>query len=197
MRQTYVDKVMSLLFNTLSRLVIAFLPRSKHLFNFFDAATVCSDFGAQENKICHCFHFFPMYLPWSGRSRCRDLFFFFFSFFFFFVCWVLSHLFHSPLSPPSRGSLVSFHFLPLQWYHLHIWSCWYFSWQSWFQHFTWCILHISWISRVTIYTLDILLSQFGTSLLFHVCSNCCFLICIQISQEADQVVWYSHILPTV
>ena len=30
-RQTFVDKVMSLLFNTLSRLVITFLPRSKHL----------------------------------------------------------------------------------------------------------------------------------------------------------------------
>ena len=30
-RQTFVDKVMSLLFNLLSRLVIAFLPRSKHL----------------------------------------------------------------------------------------------------------------------------------------------------------------------
>ena len=25
-------------------------------------------------------------------------------------------------------------------------------------------------------------------------SNCCFLTCIQISQEADQVVWYSHLL---
>ena len=26
------------------------------------------------------------------------------------------------------------------------------------------------------------------------CSNCCFLTCIQISQEAGQVVWYSHLL---
>ena len=25
-------------------------------------------------------------------------------------------------------------------------------------------------------------------------SNCCFLTCIQISQEADQVIWYSHLL---
>ena len=24
--------------------------------------TVCSDFGAQENKVCHCFHCFPIYL---------------------------------------------------------------------------------------------------------------------------------------
>ena len=29
--QTFVDRVMSLIFNTLSRVVIAFLPRSKHL----------------------------------------------------------------------------------------------------------------------------------------------------------------------
>ena len=32
-----------------------------------------------------------------------------------------------------------------------------------------------------------------TSLLFHVQSNCCFLTCIQLSQEAYQMVWYSHL----
>ena len=37
------------------------------------------------------------------------------------------------------------------------------------------------------YTLDVLLSQFGTN------SNCCFLTCLQISQEAGKVVWYSHL----
>ena len=47
---------------------------------------------------------------------------------------------------------------------------------------------------MTIYTLYILLSQFGTSLLFHASSNCCFLTYIQISQEAGNVVWYSHLL---
>ena len=36
--------------------------------------TICSDFGAQENKICHCFHFFPIYLPWSDGTGCYDLF---------------------------------------------------------------------------------------------------------------------------
>ena len=46
---------------------------------------------------------------------------------------------------------------------------------------------------MTIYSLDILLSQFGTSLLFHV-RFCCFLTYIQISQEAGQAVWYSHLL---
>ena len=50
------------------------------------------------------------------------------------------------------------------------------------------------MSRVTIYSLDVLLSQLGPSLLPHVQSNCCFLTCTQVSQEAGQVVWYSHLL---
>ena len=41
---TFVGKVMSLLFNMLSRFLIAFLPRSKCL-NFMVAVTICSDFG--------------------------------------------------------------------------------------------------------------------------------------------------------
>ena len=58
-RQTFVGKVMSLLFSMLSSLVIAFLPRS---LNFMAGVTICSDFEAQENKVCHCFYFFPIYL---------------------------------------------------------------------------------------------------------------------------------------
>ena len=60
-RRTFVGKVMPLLFNMLSRFVIAFLPRSKCL-NFMAVVTIYSDFGAQENKVCHCFHFLPIYL---------------------------------------------------------------------------------------------------------------------------------------
>ena len=59
----FVGKVMFLLFNTLFRLVIGFLPRSKHL---LISVTICSDFGAQENKVCHCFHCFLIYSPWSN-----------------------------------------------------------------------------------------------------------------------------------
>ena len=47
------------------------------------------------------------------------------------VAKVLSQLFHAPLSPSSRGSLAPLCFLPLQWYRLCVWGCWYFSWQSW------------------------------------------------------------------
>ena len=57
-RWIFVSKVMSLLFNMLSRLVIAFLSRSKHLFYFMAAVIICSDFAAQENKVWNCFYFF-------------------------------------------------------------------------------------------------------------------------------------------
>ena len=59
-RWTFVGKVMSLLFNMLSRLVIAFLFKEQASVNFMAALTVQSDFGAQENEVCHCF---PIYLP--------------------------------------------------------------------------------------------------------------------------------------
>ena len=48
-RQTFVDKVMSLLSNMLSRLVIAFF-QGEASFNFMAAITVCNDFGVQANK---------------------------------------------------------------------------------------------------------------------------------------------------
>ena len=49
-RWTFVGKLMSLLFNVLSRLVTTFLPRCKCL-NFMAAITICSDFGAQKNRV--------------------------------------------------------------------------------------------------------------------------------------------------
>ena len=49
-RQTFAGKVMSLLFNMLSRLVITFLSTHKCLFNFMTAVTIYSDFGTQKIK---------------------------------------------------------------------------------------------------------------------------------------------------
>ena len=46
---------------------------------------------------------------------------------------------------------------------------------------------------MTIYSLAVLLCQFWSSPLSMFSSNCCFLTCIQISPEAGQVVWYSHL----
>ena len=71
-RWTFVGKLTSLLFNMLSRLVITFLRRSKRL-NFMAAITIRSDFGAPQNKVCHCFHCFPLYLPLNDGARCHDL----------------------------------------------------------------------------------------------------------------------------
>ena len=60
--RTFVGRVMSLHFNMWSMFVIASFSRSKCL-NFMAAVTIYIDFGAQENKICHCFYFFQFYLP--------------------------------------------------------------------------------------------------------------------------------------
>ena len=67
---TFVGKVMSLLFNMLPRLV-----KEQTSFNFMAAVTICNDFGAQENKACHCFHCFSTYLPWNDGTECHDLHF--------------------------------------------------------------------------------------------------------------------------
>ena len=69
------QQVMSLLFNTLSRLVIAFFPRSKHLLISWLQSP-----SAQEYKVCHYFHCFPIYLAWSDGTRCHDLSFWMLSF---------------------------------------------------------------------------------------------------------------------
>ena len=61
-RWTFVDKIMSLLFNMLSGFVITFLLRASGSWNFMAAITICSDFGAQKNKVGHCFRCFSIYL---------------------------------------------------------------------------------------------------------------------------------------
>ena len=63
MRWTFVGKVMSLLFNILSRLVIAFLPRSKHLIIPWLQSPSAVILEPRKNKVSHCFHCFPIYLP--------------------------------------------------------------------------------------------------------------------------------------
>ena len=69
----FVVKVMSLLFNMLSRLVISFSSKEQLSFNFMAAVTTCSDFGVPQNKASHCFHCFPIYLPLTEGTRCHDL----------------------------------------------------------------------------------------------------------------------------
>ena len=57
--QIFVGKVMSLLFNMLTRFAIAFSSKEQVTLNFMAAVTICSDFGAQENKVLSLFSLFP------------------------------------------------------------------------------------------------------------------------------------------
>ena len=72
-RQTFVGKVIYLLFNMLSRLVITFLPMSKHLLISWLQSPSAVILEPKKNKVLHCFHCFPIYLPWSDGTRCHDL----------------------------------------------------------------------------------------------------------------------------
>ena len=127
------------------------------------AVIICSGVGAQENKIWHCFHCFPIYLPWSDGTNAM-----------IFVFWILSfkpafqlssftfikRLFSS--SSLSAIRVVSSAYLRLLIFLLAILitAC-----ASASQHFSWCTLHMSYM---TIYSLYVLLSWFWTSSLFHV-----------------------------
>ena len=106
----------SLLFNTLSRFVIAFLPRSSCLLISWLQSQSAVILKPKKRKFfCHYFSLFPFYLPWSNGARCCDLR--------FFKYLVLSCFFHSPSSVSSRSFLVPLHFLPLEWYYSHICGC--------------------------------------------------------------------------
>ena len=64
-RWTFVSNVMSILIDIKIALWVghSFSSKEQASFHFMSAVTICSDFGAQENKFSHCFHCFPIYLP--------------------------------------------------------------------------------------------------------------------------------------
>ena len=72
--QTFVGKVTSLLFNTLSRLVIAFLPRSKCLLIFGCKSPSTVVLEPKKIKLCHCFHVSPIYLEVMGLDAVIQVF---------------------------------------------------------------------------------------------------------------------------
>ena len=105
---TFAGQVISLLLNTLSRFVIAFLPSSKRLLMSWLQSPSAVILEPKKIKGCS-FSLFPLFpylfamkwwdeMPWS----------------LLFECWVLSQLFS--LSSSSRGSLVPLSFLPLKWH---------------------------------------------------------------------------------
>ena len=84
--RTFVGKAMSLLFNMLSRLVIAFLPRSKCL--LISWLQSLSALILEPKKIkslsSHCF---PTYLPWSGVGTLASAALLSPHIYVLFVCW--------------------------------------------------------------------------------------------------------------
>ena len=100
----------------LSRLVITFPPRSKSL-NFMAEITICSYFGAPQNKVCYCFHCFPSICKEVMGPGAMIL-----------VFWMLNVKQFFSLSSftfikkPFRSSSFS----AIGWCHLYIWGYWYF-----------------------------------------------------------------------
>ena len=121
-RWTFVGKVMPLLFNMLSRLVIAFLPRSKRLLISWLQSPSAMILELPQNKVCHCFHCFPIYLPWNDGIRCHDTVFWkfftllfhlnsctlFFPFSLGILCWAYLSLFELMVHFKSFLNFINF-----------------------------------------------------------------------------------------
>ena len=101
--QTFVSKVMSLFFNMLSSFLTAFLPSSKSL--------LISWLQSPSTVILEPKKIKSVTISIVSPSICHEVMGLV-ALILVFECWVLSQLFHSPLSLSSRGSLVLLHFLP-------------------------------------------------------------------------------------
>ena len=101
---------MSVLFNMLSRFIIAFLSRSKQLLISWPQSLSAVIWEPKKIK--------SVIASTLSLSICHDVM----VLILVFECWVLSQPFHSLFSPSLKGLLVPLHFLPLEWYHLPIWS---------------------------------------------------------------------------
>ena len=111
-RQTFVGKVMNLLFNMLPRFFIAFLPRSKHLLISWLQSPSAVILKPKKIK--------SLTISIVSPSICHEVMGLDAMIFIFCNVELLTQLFQSPLSLSSRGSSVSLRFLPLGWCHLHI-----------------------------------------------------------------------------
>ena len=154
------------------------------------AVTIWGDFGASQNKVSHCFHCFPVYLTLSDGTGGHDLSFlnveFFKPAFSLSSFTFIKRLFSSSL---LAIRVMSSAYLRLLIFLLGILIPPYASSSSAF-----CMMYSAYkLSRVTIYTLDILLPDLEPVCCFMSSTNCCFLTCIQISQEAGKVVWHSQL----
>ena len=130
-RWTFVSKVMSQLFNMLSRFVIAFLPRSKSLFISWlqSPSTAILEHKKIKSVVVSIFSSSVCHEVMGQYVMTLDF-------------WMLNYMpaFSLSLSLSSKGSLIPLCFLPLRWCHLHAWDYWYFSQWSWFL----LVIHPAW-----------------------------------------------------
>ena len=187
-----VSKVMSFLFNKLSQFVKTFLLRSRLL--IMAAVTICSEFRAQEEVTCHCFHLSPFYLPWSDGTGCHDLSLsLFFLILHFKKAFSLSSFtLNKRLCSSSSLSairVVSSLYLRLLLFLLAVLSpaCNSFSMAL---HMMCSAYKLN--KQGDNYSHVVRLSQSWNNLLFHV-QFCFFLTGIQVSQKTGKVVWSSHL----
>ena len=130
------------------------------------AVTICSDFGAPKNKVSHCFHCFPSICHEVMGPDAMILIFRMLSFkptFSFSSFTLIKRLFTS--SSLSAIRVVSSAYLRLLIFLPAILTP---ACVSSSPAFPWCTMHISYSSRVTKHSLEVLFFLFGTSLLFHV-----------------------------
>ena len=144
----------------------SFPSKEQTSFNFMPPVSIHSDFGAQENKICRCFQFFPFYFPWSDGTRCHDVSFLNIE---FQASFSLSS-FTLIKRPFSSSSLSDIRVVASAYLRLLIISASNLDSSLWFiqpsiSHDVLCI-EVKWAGWQ--YSLVLLLSQFWTSQLFHV-----------------------------
>ena len=181
--QTCVSKAVSLFFNTLFWFVIAFLPRSKHLLNSWLESPSRVIWEPKKIKSVTVSIFLLLItVKWWDQMPWPQ----------FFECWVLSQLFHSPSSPSSRGFLVIFSVTRISSAYspstldLSLWFI-----QPSILHDVLCteVKQAGWQYTALTYSFPNVkqVSCFTSG------SNSYSLICIQFSQEAGKMVWYSHL----
>ena len=115
---TFVGKLISLLFNRLSSIVRAFLPSHKCLLISWLLSPSAVLLELKKRKFVTASTFTPSICHEVMRPDSI-----------IFVFWMSSFVpaFSFSLLPVSSGSLVPLHFLPLEWYQLYFWGCWYFT----------------------------------------------------------------------
>ena len=156
------------------------------------AVTICSDFGAQEKKVSRCFCCFPIYLPWSDGTGCHDLIFWMLNFkpafspsFFNLIKRFFSFSSHSAIGVVSSAYLKLLIFIPA----IFIPAC---ASSSPAFHMMYSALKLN-KQGDNIQPWRTLFPVWNQSIFSMSGSNYCFLTCIQISQEAGKVVYYSHL----